>query len=537
MRRAGVDFFLSQSDFDLRAVVGAALCTGLLLSLGAFCLQDLREFDEGTQFVLKSLDVRLRLEKVLNEVRSVDSFERAKAGSMNANGQGLAIHSLASREVFEELEHLGRLLRDDPDRAQKLRHLQSLVREKLVLARTHTERRERGTSGGSESASGMPESEISASTTLRRMQLMDDLSQHALRMIAQESLAASLKTSSLAGQSEKRSLVVGIGLLFVLAVACITVSSRDLSKIDALKLKLKGLDDELSLVAFFSSGCGIVRLDGHGIITDWPADAYGLLGYVARDMRGRSYSLLYSEKRTAWADAQDDLRIAALQGWIEKETEFVERHGKNTPVALLLKAVYDAQGATQGFSLLVRDLSATRLVQSQIKGLKLSEKAARAEALQFKELSAGLIERLVQSESSFQMFADALRVIAWTSTPEGKPLHWNRHWFDYTGLSLEETQSGAGWTQVLHHDDADTLLESWQRALNTGTYLDARVRLRHQATGFYRWHVVRMAPVCDAQGERLKWVGLATPVDLAQLGVPAALPVLTVVHSGILLSQ
>src|SRR5919199_623929 len=62
-------------------------------------------------------------------------------------------------------------------------------------------------------------------------------------------------------------------------------------------------------------------------------------------------------------------------------------------------------------------------------------------------------ERLETTESRLRVLADSLAQIIWTNTAEGKADYFNRRWFEFTGLTYEES-AGDGWEAVVHPDDA-----------------------------------------------------------------------------------
>jgi PAS domain S-box-containing protein len=73
----------------------------------------------------------------------------------------------------------------------------------------------------------------------------------------------------------------------------------------------------------------------------------------------------------------------------------------------------------------------------------------------------------------------------------------HQRWFDYTGITLDETQ-GRGWELLLHPDDFPRSNDKWTEALRTGVY---------------RWHLARAVPVYDADGKILKWIGTCTDIE------------------------
>ena len=118
------------------------------------------------------------------------------------------------------------------------------------------------------------------------------------------------------------------------------------------------------------------------------------------------------------------------------------------------------------------------------------------------------------SSAEIRALADAFPHIVWLSSAEGALEWFNRRWYDYTGLTHEETleKFGSEWTGVIHADDARHLLESWRESLVTGRVFDVEARLRG-ADGAFRWFLVRSAPVVDEAGRPAQWLGTCTDVD------------------------
>ena len=107
--------------------------------------------------------------------------------------------------------------------------------------------------------------------------------------------------------------------------------------------------------------------------------------------------------------------------------------------------------------------------------------------------------------------ADAMPQIVWTANPDGWLDYYNQHWFEYTGLTIEETQ-GWGWEAVLHPEDLQTCIDAWTTAYTTGQPYKVEYRFKRAADGSYRWHLGRALPVRDGDGKITKWFGTCTDV-------------------------
>jgi PAS domain S-box-containing protein len=111
---------------------------------------------------------------------------------------------------------------------------------------------------------------------------------------------------------------------------------------------------------------------------------------------------------------------------------------------------------------------------------------------------------------SFEAICDSLPHIVWSGDASGKIDYFSRAWYEYSGLSEQESM-GHGWRQAMHPDDR---AESWQ-ALNTAGkntgQTDSTYRCRRR-DGVYRWFHARAAPKLDAEGNIIRYYGTSTDV-------------------------
>jgi diguanylate cyclase (GGDEF)-like protein/PAS domain S-box-containing protein len=117
-----------------------------------------------------------------------------------------------------------------------------------------------------------------------------------------------------------------------------------------------------------------------------------------------------------------------------------------------------------------------------------------------------------QSEAQFRLLTEAIPQIVWTANPDGWLDYYNQRWFDYTGLTLEQTQ-GWGWGAVLHPDDLALCEERWHHAYTSGEPYEVEYRFKRARDGVYRWHLGRAMPVRDETGAIVKWFGTCTDID------------------------
>ena len=121
-------------------------------------------------------------------------------------------------------------------------------------------------------------------------------------------------------------------------------------------------------------------------------------------------------------------------------------------------------------------------------------------------------DQTIEKIQEFKFLADSIPQIVWTSNPDGSLDYYNKHWFDFTGLTLEETME-KGWEPVLHPDDASKDFKRWKNSLLTGRPYEAEVRFKRASDGVYKWHLARALAMKDDRGKIIKWFGSCTDID------------------------
>jgi PAS domain S-box-containing protein len=118
---------------------------------------------------------------------------------------------------------------------------------------------------------------------------------------------------------------------------------------------------------------------------------------------------------------------------------------------------------------------------------------------------------LPESAERLRRLADELPQIVWANAATGEADYFNRRWYEYCGLSYEES-FGLGWQRLVHPDDAPASVERWQQAMAAGDVFDVEYRLRRK-DGAYRWHIGRNVPARDSEGRIISWFGTATDIQ------------------------
>jgi PAS domain S-box-containing protein len=130
-----------------------------------------------------------------------------------------------------------------------------------------------------------------------------------------------------------------------------------------------------------------------------------------------------------------------------------------------------------------------------------------------RELELRVRERtleLQQSEAQFRTLANSIPQLAWMADPDGSILWYSDRWYEYTGLSKEET-NGSTWKSRVAPENKNAVLETWDASIGAGEPFEMEFRLRG-ADGVYRWFLTQVTPIRDSSGAIKHWFGARTNI-------------------------
>lgn len=190
-----------------------------------------------------------------------------------------------------------------------------------------------------------------------------------------------------------------------------------------------------------------------------------------------------------WEGNDKDSAVAAIEaaklGGVGQFTGYFPTVQSKTPkwFEVVITAMRDRQGLPSELLVVSRDVTSRREAEESIKN----------------------------SEVQLKTLAESIPQIVWTATPDGNLDYYNQRWFDYTGMTLEQTK-GWGWEPVLHPEDLQNCVTCWTHAIKTGELYEVEYRFKRALDGAYRWHLGRAMPVRDSQGLIVKWFGTCTDI-------------------------
>jgi PAS domain S-box-containing protein len=127
-----------------------------------------------------------------------------------------------------------------------------------------------------------------------------------------------------------------------------------------------------------------------------------------------------------------------------------------------------------------------------------------------KETLQNAFHEIKKSEDRLRLVIDTIPTLVWRAGPEGAPDFLNQPALDYTGLSLDQAETG--WPRAFHPDDKKGMLQKWSAIRESGTRGGLEARLR-RFDGEYRWFLFRAEPLRDESGNIVKWYGSSTDIE------------------------
>lgn len=111
----------------------------------------------------------------------------------------------------------------------------------------------------------------------------------------------------------------------------------------------------------------------------------------------------------------------------------------------------------------------------------------------------------------FRTLAESIPALVFVGDSDGTNIYTNMQFQRYTGMEAEEL-IGDGWLNTIHLDDRERAAATWLESWTKGSQYDTKYRFR-RFDGEYRWHLVRGAPVRDANDNIIRWIGSCTDVE------------------------
>jgi len=205
------------------------------------------------------------------------------------------------------------------------------------------------------------------------------------------------------------------------------------------------------------------------------------------------------------------------KGWqSDSKGEIHLKNKNNQRIPFLLSFTSLELDEGKALSIILTDLTVQKETEEQLR-LKneLLEEARRHADKMNEELEDIVVERtrdLYLSREHFKFLADNIPVIVWTTEGNGNAVYFNRQWYEYTGLSLEDSKSERC-QQALHQDDLALLRQVWDDAVKNKKPFHFEYRIKRAVDGSFRWHLAKGEPFKDEAGKIIAWFGTSTDIE------------------------
>jgi PAS domain S-box-containing protein len=139
---------------------------------------------------------------------------------------------------------------------------------------------------------------------------------------------------------------------------------------------------------------------------------------------------------------------------------------------------------------------------------------------QVEDVTAEMTERQKLAEAQagearFRELAGTIPGLVFETDADGRNTYVNEQYSVFTGLPFAALL-GDGWQQAYHPDDHERAWAIWRKAVRNTQPCELECRIR-RADGTWRWFMLRITAVRDAEGRITKGIGVCTDIDDAKL--------------------
>jgi two-component system, OmpR family, phosphate regulon sensor histidine kinase PhoR len=216
-------------------------------------------------------------------------------------------------------------------------------------------------------------------------------------------------------------------------------------------------------------------------------------------------------------ESREYFKILIEKGWrSDSKGEIALKNKNNEVVAFLLSFTSLELDEGRALSIILTDLTAQKEIEKQLKKKNKQLEEARLAVTKINEHLEELVEdrtrELFLSHQHFKFLADNIPVIVWTTLPDGTLDYLNKQWYEYTGLSFEESKSIAS-QNILHPDDFTATVKAWNESRAMEKRFEFEYRIKRAKDGMYRWHLGKGEPFKDESGKIVAWFGTCTDIE------------------------
>ncbi len=243
-------------------------------------------------------------------------------------------------------------------------------------------------------------------------------------------------------------------------------------------------ENEQRLRATFNNAAiGIVEVDPQDMFINANNRICEMLEFEKSELLGKNVHDITAPEDRSESDVINDKIHKGEVKVHDYEKRYIKRDGSAIWVHVTVSGVYDSSG---------KHLNSIGTIED------ISERKKTEQALR-------------ESEERLRLLADNISQMVWISDPAGMPVWFNKRWYDYTGINLDQMQNG-GHLLVNHPDQSSHIFDNYLNSVQNGNVWEETYQMRSK-TGEYRWFLTRMVPVFDNKGKITMWFGTSTDID------------------------
>jgi len=447
-----------------RGGLGAALL--LLVGVGISSYGSIRDLVHNQHNLEQTYQVLRKIDRVDGGIK--DSELGRRGYLINQDEDFLLVFRTGLQTGDVALNELQQLTVDEPAQQQRIQAIRLLIQQRFSDLRQSVGIHRK-----------FPhDQETQAELTVQGEQVQSKIQLLLTEMSNEEQLLLQRRRDTVNASLQSARLInwLGYGLSFGLLTLIFYLLEQEIQQRRAAEQATQQSMTETADL-YNNAPCGYHSLDRDGCFVQINDTELNWLGYQRSELLGQPFvTLLTAESQ---AKFQTQFTQFVEQGQLKNlELEIICKDGSMLPVNLNSTAIRNASGSFIMSRASLFDLS----------DLKQAESALRI------------------SEATFRSLSEFAPIGIFMTNAAGQIIYSNAQIQAMSGYPLAESL-GYGWTQFIHPDDLRWILEQWQSdqaVQGNSTYDD--VRYLHQ-DGTIRYSSVRTAPILDATGARVAYVG------------------------------
>lgn len=246
--------------------------------------------------------------------------------------------------------------------------------------------------------------------------------------------------------------------------------------------ELKESEERFRLMVEGVSDYAIFMLDSAGNVATWNAGALRVMGYEAREITGKFFSIFYDREAIQRGYPEYELKQARAEGRFEDEGWRYRKDGSAFWAHTVITPIYNSKGDLIGYSKITRDLTESKKLEQQLYRIN---------------------EELKESEEKSRLLIDSVKDYAiFMMNTEGVIMSWNTGAERIKGYTAKEI-IGRNFSTFYTREALQKGFPQFElnSALQHGHFEDEGWRIRKDGTAF--WANVVISPIYNTDNKLL----------------------------------